>query len=210
MTDIGPSGYMTDGQIIAWLEQKSDDQYGDLRNQMGASNDRATLIKNLTDARAAVDGGKPDDAFNTLDDTRQQCNDPETEYFCFDEQIKLLGWTSKGHDKADALDQAIDSSDLSDAQKQALKTEVDAARTVMDASDTNVATDANAKMHDAQQKRVGEDLQSKTDDLGRIDNLALINIQQGVNDAKQTSELASNILSSRDQTSNAILGNVRG
>ena len=210
MTDIGSSTGMTDGQIMAWLEQKADDQYSNLYDQMGASNDRSALISELTDARAAVDGGKPDDAFQKLNDTRQKSTDPQTEEFIFEQQTHLLGWTTKGHDKADALDAAIDASNLSDSQKQVLKGNVSKARTVMDAQDTNASTDANNQQHDKDQKDVSESLSSKTDDLGRIDGLALINIQQLVSDAKQTAQLASNVLASRDQANIAIVGNIRG
>jgi hypothetical protein len=210
MTDIGSSTGMTDGQIMAWLEQKADGQYSNLQDQMSASNDRSTLIAELTDARAAVDGGKPDDAFQKLDAARQNSTDPQTEQFIFEQQIHLLGWTTDGHNKANALDAAIDASNLSDSQKQELKGDVSKARDVMDTQNTNADTDATNKQNDKQKTDVSESLQSKTDDLGRIDGLALINIQQLVSDAKQTAQLASNILASRDQANIAIVGNIRG
>jgi hypothetical protein len=211
MTDIGPTGYMTDGQIMAWLEQKSAEQYGNLSDQMGASNDRSTLIKNLTEAQAAVDGAKPDDAFDKLESTRKECNDPKTEAFIFTQQIALLGWTTQGHQKADDLDKEIDASTtLSLSDKETLKGKLNDARTLMDSRDTNAVTTDNTTMHERQQKDISGALTGETGDLGRIDSLALINIQQTVSDAKQTDQLASNILASRDQANLAIVGNIRG
>jgi hypothetical protein len=38
----------------------------------------------------------------------------------------------------------------------------------------------------------------------------LIQIQQVMSDSRETAQLASNVLSSRDQTASSILGNIRG
>jgi hypothetical protein len=210
MTDIGSTGYMTDSQIIAWLEQKSTDQYSNLGDQMTASEDRSKEIKALTDARAAVDGAKPDDAFQQLGDLRAAATDPKDQAFFFKEQIELLGWVQHGQSKADALIAAIDASSLSLGDKQALTDQISKEQVVMAKNDTNAPTADNADMHKKQQSQVSEELKDRADDLGHIDQLALINIQQLVADAKQTDQLASNILASRDQTNNAIVGNIRG
>jgi predicted ATP-binding protein involved in virulence len=55
-----------------------------------------------------------------------------------------------------------------------------------------------------------ESIDAETDNLGKIDSLELVQIQQLVSDAKETSQLASNLFSSRDQTANSIVGNIRG
>jgi hypothetical protein len=51
-------------------------------------------------------------------------------------------------------------------------------------------------------------IQSKIDALGRDDELALIEIQSLTADINQAAQLASNLLSSSNQTANAILGNI--
>lgn len=210
MTDIGSTGYMTDSQIMMWLEQKATDQYGNLGDQMAASEDRSKEIKALTDVRAAVDGGNPDDAFKQLDALRAAATDPKDQAFFLKEQIELLGWVQKGQSKADALIKAIDASSLSGDEKQALTDQITNEQHVMAKNDTNAPTQENTDKHNEQQKQVSGELDSRCQDLGRIDQLALINIQQLVSDAKQTDQLASNILASRDQTNNAIVGNIRG
>lgn len=210
MTDIGSTGYMSDGEIVAWLEQKSNDQYHGLKAEMNASDDRAKLIEDLTDARAAVDGNDPNTAFDKLTAIAENCTDPETKAFVYDEQAQLLGWVTGGDEKSDALKAAIDGSSLSDNDKQALKDKITHARSVMDVTDTNADTDANRKIHDQQKQKVSEALDGRTTDLTHIDQVAMLNIQQAVADAKQTQELASNILSSREQASMAIVGNIRG
>jgi hypothetical protein len=210
MTDIGPTGYMSDGEIVAWLEQKSNDQYHGLKAEMNASDDRAKLIEDLTDARAAVDGNDPNTAFDKLTAIAENCTDPETKAFVYDEQAQLLGWVTGGDKKSDDLKAAIEGSSLSDNDKQALEDKVTHARSVMDVTDTNADTDANRKIHDQQKQKVSEALDGRTTDLTHVDQVAMLNIQQAVADAKQTQELASNILSSREQASMAIVGNIRG
>ena len=210
MTDIGSTGYMTDSQIMMWLEQKATDQYSNLGDQMTASEDRSKEIKALTDVRAAVDGGNPDDAFQQLDALRAAATDPKDQAFFLKEQIELLGWVQHGQSKADALLAAIDASSLSGDEKQGLTDQIKHEKGVMAANDTNASTQENTDKHNQQQKQVSGELDSRSQDLGRIDQLALINIQQLVSDAKQTDQLASNILASRDQTNNAIVGNIRG
>jgi len=210
MTDIGPTGYMSDGEIVAWLEQKSNDQYHGLKAEMNASDERAKLIEDLTDARAAVDGNDPNGAFEKLGTIAENCEDPDTQAFVLDEQVQLLGWVTGGHDKAKQLDAAIDGSSLSDIDKQALKDKVTHAQDVMTATDTNADTDENRKTHDQQKQKVSEALDGRTTDLAHLDQIAMLNIQQAVADSKQTQELASNILSSREQASMAIVGNIRG
>lgn len=210
MTDIGSTGYMTDSQIMAWLEQKATDQYSNLGDQMTASEDRSKEIKGLTDARAAVDAGKPDDAYQQLVDLQAAATDPKEQAFLFKEQFELLGWVTGGQSKADALLSAIDASSLSLGEKQALTDQIKKEKDVMAENDTNAPTADNADVHKKQQSQVSQELKDMADDLGHIDQLALINIQQLVSDAKQTDQLASNILASRDQTNNAIVGNIRG
>ena len=210
MTDIGSTGYMTDSQIMAWLEQKATDQYSNLGDQMTASEDRSKEIKALTDVRAAVDGGKPDDAFKQLDALRAAATDPKDQAFFLKEQIELLGWVQHGQTKAGALLATIDASSLSGEEKQALTDQINTEKGVMAKKDTNASTQENTDKHNQQQKQVSGELDSRSQDLGRIDQLALINIQQLVSDARQTDQLASNILASRDQTNNAIVGNIRG
>ncbi len=210
MTDIGSTGSMSDGEIVAWLEQKSNDQYHGLKAEMNASDQRAQLIEALTDARAAVDGNDPNTAYDKLGNIAASSDDPDTQAFVFEQQIGLLGWVTHGDTKSDELKGTIDQSSLSDKDKQALKDKIVHERAVMDATDTNADTDENRKVHDQQKQHVSEALDGRTTDLTHVDQVAMINIQQAVSDAKQTQELASNILSSRSQASLAIVGNIRG
>ncbi len=210
MTDIGPTGGLSGGDIIAWLEAKSHDQYGQLHDQMAASDDRTALTQKLSAAKSCVDSSDPNGAFTNLGDALSNCDDPKDTKDVLTQQIKLLGWVNDGHKDADSIDVKIDASSLSDADKADLHDQVKHARGVMDSSDTNADTDANKSLHDSQQKGVSEFLGSKVSELGNRDQLALINIQQAVSDAKQTQELASNILSARDQASLAVVGNIRG
>lgn len=210
MTDIGPTGGMSGGDIIAWLEAKSHDQYGQLHDQMHASDDRTALSQKLSAAKAAVDGNDPNGAFTNLGDALSNCDNPQDTKDVLTQQIGLLGWVTGGHDDANTIDTEIDASSLSDAEKQDLHDQVQHERGIMDTINTNADTDANKADHALKQKNVSEFLGGKISDLSNRDQLALINIQQAVSDAKQTQELASNILSARDQAGMAVVGNIRG
>jgi hypothetical protein len=210
MTDIGPTGGTSGGDIIAWLEAKSLDQYGQLHDQIHESDDRTALAQKLSAAKSCVDSNKPNDAFTTLGEALPYCDDPKDTKDVLTQQIALIGWVTGGDDDTHTIDAEIEGSSLSDADKQDLHSKVSDVRTKIEANDTNSDTAENQAAHDKAQKGISEALEGKIQELSNKDSLALINIQQAVSDAKQTQELASNILSTRDQASLAVVGNIRG
>jgi hypothetical protein len=208
MTDIGPTGYMSDGDIIAWLQEKSDDQYTKLRDQMGASSERGQIMKGLADLGATADENH---SANVNVDSIQKFLDahagsPEAKDYSeklIKWQITMLPATNELGD-AEMIAQNIDTAPLSDAQKADLHAALNSALDPDNAEASTLANDGQTYTNFA------NDMKNTTDDLGRVDQLGLIQIQQLVSDAKQTDQMASNILSSRDQASNAIVGNIRG
>lgn len=63
-------------------------------------------------------------------------------------------------------------------------------------------------LSDQQAEDFSKTIESKIDALGRDDQLALIQIQSLTSDINQAAQLASNLLSSSNQTENTIVGNI--
>jgi hypothetical protein len=215
MTDIGPTGYLSDGEIIAWLEQKSDDQYTDLRQQMKDSSERSDLTKALADLGSTAQRDQGSEAnFDRIQQVQQQyANSSEAtdiDPLLLHYEIKLLAGMPDGAEKISGIADAIDASPISADQKAQLHDYLNQAQSVLygTADDHTTASFVAAATSPSTFTQFGDDIKNITDDLGRIDQLDLIKIQQTVSDAKQTDQLASNILSSRDQTSNSIVGNI--
>lgn len=176
-----PQGYVSDAELMAWLETKSDGQYADLREAMNLSNDRIGLIKKLNDLKTEMKSAVSSEA---IEKVRQ-----EMETLVHDYEGKPYE-----QDVKDLFSDAIAALDHSDDQ-----------------GENAVAEELEAPPQDgALLGTLMDRIASETDKLGKIDSLELVQIQQLVSDAKETSQLASNVLSSRDQAMSSIIGNIRG
>jgi hypothetical protein len=173
-----PSGYVSDAELLAWLEAKSNGQYDELRDLMNVSTERQKLIQKLSDLKSAIEhAASPEDVEAikaTMDDLlKDEVNAPYAQelHALFDGTLQLLDHTGENP----AVEEL--SGDVADIM-------------------------AVSAMKDR--------IASEVDKLGKVDSLALVEIQQLVSDAKETSQLASNVLSSRDQAASSIIGNIRG
>lgn len=181
MPDISPitdgnQAYVSDAELMAWLETKSNAQYGELRDAMNVSSERIDLIKRLNDLKAEMQNAKTVDDFSEVRD----------KMIALKEDAKD---TPYAKDMEDLFGGAIVAMDHTNDDK-------DPAECVSE----DQSTVAGLK----------DPVTTEIDNLGKIDSLELVQIQQLVSDAKETSQLASNVFSSRDQTSNSIVGNIRG
>jgi hypothetical protein len=208
MTDIGPSmptGYISDGELIAWLEQKSEGQYSDLREVMKMSEDRGALMKDLSGLKADIDAGDPpEELLATIESIRAEYKgtpfEAELDALLLPMEAAYVSCLSpEGREATKELIEGM-GIPLPELFGGGSTVEVDPA--TLD----ELATD-QASTHKTE---FSTKLESEIDQLGRIDQLELIKIQELMSDARQTAQLGSNILSSRDQTSNAIVGNIRG
>jgi hypothetical protein len=206
MTDIGtsmPTGYISDAELIAWLEQKSEEQYASLRDVMMTSEHRSDMMKDLSDLKSDIDAGKPpDELLLKIGELRAKYKD--SPYAA--ELDELLVPMEEVYAGSLTPEQKLELAEMisfgeappffSDETKSMIFTitEVQAEEIVM------------ASHKDEFSSR----LESEIDQLGRTDQLELIKIQELMSDARQTSQLGSNIISSRDQSSIAIIGNIRG
>ena len=57
-----PAGYVSDAELLAWLQAKSSGQYGELDQLMDASNARSKLIKDLSDLKESLSNPAKDPA----------------------------------------------------------------------------------------------------------------------------------------------------
>jgi hypothetical protein len=209
MPDISaiPNAYVSDGEIIAWLEEKSNDQYSELDGMMFTSNDRSNLMQQLTSLQADVDAGKPtDQVLGEMQTIQEQYAGtslgPEVDKLLLPMEAKIapLVASDPNSDTITQLTSDIQNSSLSDDEKSTLTGQLTSAVPYLAAT-----VDAMGAF-----SGVSAQLKGEVDKLGRIDQLDLITIQSLVSDARQTDQLGSNIISSRDQASSAIVGNIRG
>jgi len=174
-----PSGYVSDAELLAWLQAKSTLQNNDLREQMKISTDRQDLIKDLKDLQSDITNAKSAEDIEAIQGKIESllANDKYKPYAV--ELTELFDSALKGLDHS-ALNEPDDGLNRHFAE---------------DTATVHTLTDPITNL---------------TDKLGKVDSLALVQIQQLMSDAKETSQLASNVLSSRDQTSGSIIGNIRG
>jgi hypothetical protein len=201
------SGYLTDGEIIAWLQGKSDDQYGALRDMMNTSNDRANMISGLTQLKSDIDSGAaPDKILKEMQDLQDTYGatpyGPELKLMLGDMSTRLEAATTGADTQAqiDAINQQLADPNLDDASRAGLEGSL---------SELQVQLQGEQGT-DPYKDEFSSKLQAEVDKLGRVDQLDLIKIQELMADGRQTQQLGSNIIASRDQASNAIVGNIRG
>jgi hypothetical protein len=216
MTDIGPSmptSYISDGELIAWLEEKSEGEYSDLREVMKMSEDRGALMKELSELKADVDAGDPpEELLAKIESIRAEYKGTPFEAELDALLLPMVAAyvpclpAEKQEDAGELAVGEIMSSSLPEDMKFDLTADLDLS------DDAKAAREEDLKERTASsyEAEFSSKLESEIDQLGRIDQLELIKIQELISDARQTAQLGSNILSSRDQTSNAIVGNIRG
>ena len=169
-----PSGYVSDAELLAWLQSKSTRQNDALREQMNVSTNRQELIQELTDLKTDIEHARSPEEIDAIEGKMQALLQSEKYAPYADELGTLFNPTLAALQHPEGTDMIVVA--------------------------TDIATLADLK----------DRITSETAKLDKIDGLALVNIQQLVSDAKETQQLASNVLSSRDQTANSIVGNIRG
>jgi hypothetical protein len=210
MTDIGtsiPSGYISDAELIAWIEDKSKDQYDKVRGSMAVSEQRSELMNDLSQLKADIDAGK---SASDIVDEMTAIRDEYADSPYAEELDGLLG----------DMQQRVDAGGLTQQEIKDQIADQDAILNDPDASDEEKTSAAmmrdylfgqlSAAGTSSFKTEFSDKLKSEVEKLGRVDQLDLINIQEAMSNARQTSQLGSNIMASRDQASNAIVGNIRG
>jgi hypothetical protein len=168
------STYISDGELLAWLESKSNEIYGRLRGEMDVSRQRSKLMEDLSHFKTLAESGPSPE---TMDAEMAKI---EAAYAGTEFEGEIAELFAPLHGVTDVY-----------------------APIWEDAPSVHPA-------YQFQTDRVAEQTQAKVDSLGRDDQLAMLHIQELMSDLRQTTQLGSNIMANRDQSSNTIVGNIRG
>jgi hypothetical protein len=164
--------HVSDGELLLWLEGKSQETYGRVREAMELSTARSKLMQDLTHLKGMIESNAPGEEVEAaINELRAAYVGTEFEA----DLAALLGATPvPGYIQAGPITLPLDG------------------------------------LTDAQEKALVENYQAQIDKLGRDDQLALVQIQDLMSNIREMSQLTSNLLASRDQASNTIVGNIRG
>ena len=189
------TGYVSDAELMGWLSERSTEQNSMLRDMMHSSTVRTHLLQSLTNIKALVNAdGHPDDIAKMIDEV---IDTPEFEPY--KEEIKnLLGATK---DKLYAYAK-------SDAEDDAAEAEVAKNNPGKDIPAPTRATMADDAMK-ADKANLLERLDGEIGRLGTDDQMAMVQIQALSSQTRELSTLASNLMSSRSQARDNIVGNIR-
>jgi hypothetical protein len=207
-TDV-PVNYVSDAELLAWLQAKSNGQYGELDQLMDASNQRSELVKDLSNLREALE--KPDlDPAEALEQVAAlQAKYAGTQY---GEELEAIVAPIREKLESYFVQAAVVDATPSDALPAA---DVGAGDIVADAEATNDA-EIKAAFKTALRDQIAGEVRALTGpidatikDLEHDDQIALVQIQALMSEIRETAQLTSNIIANRSQTSDSIVGNIR-
>jgi hypothetical protein len=188
------TNYMSNADILAWMEVKTGDLYGNMREAMATADDRAN-------AEAALNGIK-----SQLLDMKSNGKDVTEVRQAIDEAIKQYGteFPDAGKSLADlaANIDARSAQALRDAYKQPV-IENDGSLTP-----GHQETPKPVKLSASDIDTLTKPLDDTVDVMGKKDQLSLISIQElnaQLNQAKQT---ASALMDAADKSANAIINHI--
>jgi hypothetical protein len=196
MSISATSNYMSNADIIAWMEQKTNEQYGLLDNSMDVANSRATEEQDLNDIDTLINNSKTDggdaqklyDAVNAAVDKYK--DDPEA--------MKVLQPIQ--NQLKDAYDTAADDASTTTTVPSSGGSQLVAI--------TPTSAPAPVIITDDQRDSWSKDIGAKINDLAKQDSLSMIDIQQVNSDINQAKQIAAALIDSADKTSSAIINQI--
>jgi hypothetical protein len=186
-TDV-PANYVSDAELLAWLQAKSSDQYGELDELMDASNARSKLVKDLSDLKEKLAKAGEDPSAVLAEVEALRARYAGTEHA--EELDELLGPIQTRIEQYKAAVAHVEAQDWNEEAKKGLVAEIGASLAGYMRGFSG-SVDATIK------------------DLEHDDQLALVHIQALMSEIRETAQLTSNILANRSQTSDSIVGNLR-
>jgi len=185
-TDV-PAGYVSDAELLAWLQAKSSGQYGELDQLMDASNARSKLVKDLSHLKETLANmaTNPEAALAEIQAMRAAYADtPEAEQV----EALLEPFATPLENYMNAV-ASVNALDIDGAKAEEIK------------------ADLKSKLASTLPQTGSIDATIK--DLEHDDQLALVQIQALMSEIRETAQLTSNIIANRAQTSDSIVGNIR-
>lgn len=215
MTDIGPTSYISDGAIIAWLEDKQTEQYTQLDSMMFTSDQRTELTQKLNQLKQDIDGGKmtPQDLLDEMQSIQTTYKDTalgaDVDALILPMEAKVAPLVSSDPNSAAITNTqaAIDGSSLSPEAQAALSL-VNQAASQASNGQASVPVDIPNPLLMTYKDGWDTSIQNEIDKLGHVDQLDLIKINELVADSRQTLELGSNLMSTRNQGRDTVIANM--
>jgi hypothetical protein len=220
-TDV-PANYVSDAELLAWLQAKSSDQYGELDELMGASNARSKLIKELSELKTALtkEGLDPNEALTQIEELQAayEGTDQAKDIAEVLEPLRTIvesyaewqaGLSHQPPAEGVPVEEVLDETNKAIADTMDSETESESESESEPAPAPAPYRWESGSFFEAQLAKSMGGLDATIKDLEHVDQLALIQIQALMSEVRETAQLTSNILANRSQTSDSIVGNLR-
>jgi hypothetical protein len=210
LPDFDPSaqsGYMTSGEIMAWLATVGGDTYDQMRQQMVGTEQRRELQKDLTSLKSLVEEA-------------QVTKDPDKVEAAMKEIIAKYEGTPLEARVNEALGTRLTAFEGINEAKADTEADPQAALRqglLGQATFPAIAGGPTPEFRILLEKEElieqldswSTEIQGLVDDLGKEDQLALIKIQELNSQITQNTQLASNILAAQDQAASTAIMNIK-
>lgn len=210
----GGGNYISDGQIMAWLANQQDRIYGDLRDSMDMSEQRAKTNEDLGTIKAHLHDANACDPpdFNKVRGEIHEFielhgDDPEYAKICED----LQGISDKiGENTVQNQLKGVASAvnPFAPVKADSETAEAPSSEQVDHAAGVALKPGESLKVSDSQLQAWDDLIQTKIDAGSKNDQLTMIHIQELKATLDQGSQLASTFISSGDKTQSAIINNI--
>jgi hypothetical protein len=204
------SSYMSNADILAWMETKTEGLYGHMRDAMDVANTRSDAESALDDVKAELQNAKNNGGDATA--VTQAINDALAKYKDVPEVAEVLQpmadklngeYAKAAKDAATAQATAAALSNTPNpggAAGMVLQAEIDQAN--RDSKPRAIKLDSNDV--DNWAKQIGD----KVDALGKQDQLGLIQIQEFNSQLNQAKQTASALMDAADKSSSNIINHI--
>jgi hypothetical protein len=201
---ITATNYLSSSSIDAWMDQKTDSLYGQMRDSMDTSNRRADAENALNDIKAKLLAAK--DSGSDADEVRAAINDALAEYKDVPEVREAL------QPLADTLSTKYQAA--IDAAKGWVGTPINNGSgahgmyNYSQPSHTTPNDPAPVKLSKDEVDDMTKTIGDAVDGLGKQDQLGLINIQELNSEINQAKQIASALLDASSKSSDAIINHI--
>ncbi len=191
------SGYISNGELLAWLSQVTGDKWDEMRELMMATNSRHEVMADLENLRTAYDQAAEDKNLNPL---VPKLKELITKYEGTPYESAITEIAQPRLDAAEAVLETY-------REKEALE-------------DGGADTDTGECKHREADNRnngfvdqldtMGKEAERMGDQLGRDDQMTMIRIQELKDNISQAVSLTSNMVKADDEAKSAIIMNIKG
>jgi hypothetical protein len=212
------TGYISEEELMSWLESKSTEQYDRIRGEMEIATTRGKLMQDLAQLRTALD-----QASENPEAALAEVGALEAAYAGTPFEAELTRALAPIKADLELYENAIAVAAMNpppdDPFVVKLVEEMSARMGYTPAGDGQVKGQAGSLSYMAQfykshlaskESSYADTLRGLTDSFSREDQLSLISIQAGMSELREAQQLASNMMASTAQTASSIISNYRG